>query len=120
MNYKISKILSYITSKTRNPANAPDAWENKVLEEFEKRKSNGEDVKPMAYFEAVDMNGKKYFRFMKAIPTAAVCLRCHGENIEPEIMAKLKETYPNDMATGFKLGDIRGAFTITQSWVETK
>ncbi len=96
--------------KTRNASNAPDAWETKVLNEFDARKAKGEDVKPMAYFEAVDNS----FRFMKAIPTGEVCLKCHGENIAPPIKAKLKELYPDDMATGYKLGDVRGAFTITQ------
>ena len=100
--------------KTRNNSNAPDAWETKVLNKFETRKAKGEDVKPMAYFEAVENNGKKSFRFMKAIPTGEVCLKCHGENIAPPIKAKLQELYPNDMATGYKLGDVRGAFTITQ------
>jgi len=100
--------------KTRNASNAPDNWETKVLNKFDERKANGEDVKPMAYFEAVENNGKKSFRFMKAIPTGEVCLKCHGENIAPPIKAKLKELYPNDKATGYKLGDVRGAFTITQ------
>ena len=100
--------------KTRNSANAPDAWESKILNEFEARKAKGEAVKPMAHFEAVENDGKKNFRFMKAIPTGEVCLKCHGSEIKPGIKAKLQELYPNDKATGFKLGDIRGAFTITQ------
>ncbi|MDH5710713.1 MAG: DUF3365 domain-containing protein [Gammaproteobacteria bacterium] len=100
--------------KTRNPDNTPDEWEIKILNDFEARKTKGEDVKPMAYFAAVDNNGKKAFRFMKAIPTGEVCLKCHGTDIDPTIKAKLHELYPGDMATGFKLGDIRGAFTISQ------
>lgn len=100
--------------KTRNPGNTPDAWETEVLKKFEERKSNGEAVKPMAYFEEVSTQDGKSFRFMKAIPTGKVCLACHGTNIAPNVAAKLKENYPEDKATGFKLGDIRGAFTITQ------
>jgi len=102
--------------KTRNASNAPDDWESKVLNTFEQRKARGEDVKPMAYFEVVEPGGRKYFRFMKAIPTAEVCLKCHGENIAPAVKTRLKQSYPDDMATGFKLGDIRGAFTIIQPW----
>lgn len=100
--------------KTRNASNAPDSWETKVLNKFEERKAKGEAVKPMVHFEVVSGDGKKAFRFMKAIPTAEVCLKCHGSNIAPGIKAKLEKTYPDDRATGFKLGDIRGAFTITQ------
>lgn len=50
---------------------------------------------------------------MKAIPTAALCVKCHGETIDPEVEAKLKALYPNDQARGFKEGDLRGAFTLS-------
>jgi len=106
--------ISRTSLKTRNSSNAPDAWERKVLNDFETRKANGEDVDPMAYFEAVNDNGKKSFRFMKAIPTVEVCLKCHGTEVAPEVIAKLREAYPDDKATDFKLGNLRGAFTITQ------
>ncbi len=102
--------------KTRNPANHPDAWEQHVLETFEKRKAAGEAVKPMAYFERVENDGVASFRFMKAIPTGAVCLKCHGASIDAQVQAKINSLYPDDQATGFKQGDIRGAFTITQPW----
>ncbi len=100
--------------KLRNQGNAPDAWEEAVLKQFEERKAKGEDVKPMAHFAVVEQDGRKVFRFMKAIPTGEVCLKCHGENIAAPIAAKLDELYPGDAARGFKAGDIRGAFTISQ------
>ena len=101
--------------KTRNPENSPDTWETRVLHEFEKRKQSGEDIKPMAYFENVNENGVTSFRFMKAIPTGKPCLQCHGDDISASLSEKIKSSYPDDEATGFKLGDIRGAFTITQA-----
>jgi len=104
--------------KTRNPNNAPDAWETEVLKKFEERAAAGESPAKMAYFEVVEQDGKKAFRFMKAIGmpplSKAPCLKCHGENIDPAVAAKLDELYPNDMARGYKPGMIRGAFTITQ------
>ena len=45
--------------KVRNSSNAADEWENKVLKSFNERKNKGEDVKPMAYFEAVEVKGRK-------------------------------------------------------------
>ena len=101
--------------KVRNPANAPDEWEKEVLERFEARKKTGEDPARMEYFEVVEQNGKRLFRYMKAIPTAEKpCLLCHGSHIEPEVAKELDKLYPHDQARGFKAGDIRGAFTITQ------
>jgi len=100
--------------KLRNPLNQPDPWELKVLQEFEKRKAAGEEIKMLEFAEVVTTEGKKQFRYMKAIPTGKVCLQCHGSHIAPDVEAALKTYYPKDRATSFKQGDIRGAFTITQ------
>jgi hypothetical protein len=100
--------------KLRNPLNEADAWELKVMNEFEKRKAAGEEFKKLEFGEIITTDGKKQFRYMKAIPTEKVCLQCHGSEIEPEEEAALNKFYPHDQATGFKEGDIRGAFTITQ------
>jgi Skp family chaperone for outer membrane proteins len=101
--------------KTRNTAdNAPDAWEAKVLAEFDERRAAGEDVQPMAYAATVTSDDAKTFRFMKAIPTADVCLACHGSDITPEVTAALDERYPDDMARGYSKGEVRGAFTLSK------
>ena len=75
--------------KYRNPNNAPDAWERKVLEDFEKRKAGGEDLKDMEHYEVVDEGGAQYFRYMKAIPLYGVCVNCHGQRIRPDLSAKI-------------------------------
>lgn len=101
--------------KTRNPANAPDAWERSVLEKFDARQKTGEAPQTLEYHEVVEQGGRKAFRWMKAIPTAEVCLKCHGgDSVAPAVEAKLKQLYPTDQARGYAVGDIRGAFTITQ------
>lgn len=98
--------------RTRNDANAPDAWEAAVLEQFEERKAAGEAVTTLEYSEITQQNGNRVFRYMKAIPTDDVCLVCHGQQIPEDLSAKLDELYPNDNARGFSKGDIRGAFTV--------
>jgi len=100
--------------KLRNPANAPDAWEQGVLEQFEARKAAGEPVGSLAYSEVVETAAGKQFRFMKAIPTGKVCLACHGTEPQAAVAAKLDELYPEDRARGFQEGDIRGAFTLVK------
>lgn len=98
--------------KVRNPDNAADAWEKKVLESFEARKAKGEDPATLEHHEVV---GNK-FRYMKAIviPADMPCLKCHGEQLDQAVQTKLKALYPNDKATGYKTGDLRGAITIDQ------
>lgn len=100
--------------KTRNPNNAPDAWETRILEQFEALKAAGNPIDGMAYAEVVDTDGEKTYRFMKAIPTQEVCLACHGTDIDPELAKAIDEAYPEDQARGYSAGDIRGAFTLSK------
>lgn len=101
--------------KYRNPDNAPDEWESAVLRSFEERRAAGEDPAEIDRAEFVERNGERVFRYMKAIPTAELCVNCHGgDEVPPEVEAKLAELYPQDRARGFAVGDIRGAFTIVQ------
>jgi hypothetical protein len=109
-------LISRTSLKYRNPENKPDDWEKKVLEDFEKRKASGEDIKTMEYSEVIThKTGQKIYRYMKPIPTADVCLMCHGEAISEPVVKTLDELYPDDKARGFKKGDIRGAFSVIQT-----
>src|SRR5579883_284170 len=100
--------------KLRQPDNKPDAWEMQQLQSFEQRKAAGENPAAIETGEYVEKDGRKVFRYMKAIPTGELCLNCHGSALKPEVAAKLKALYPADAATGFNVGDLRGAFTITE------
>jgi len=106
--------LSRVSVRNRNPANAPNDWQTAVLEDFERQKSSGKDIATLAWSETVNVDGGREFRFMKAIPTAAVCLNCHGTSLDPAVSGILSDLYPEDSATGFSEGDIRGAFVATQ------
>lgn len=116
---KISKQSGWqikrVSLKPRNPNAAPDAFEEKVLKQFEQAKAAGKNVKTLEYGAKVVENGRPVFRYMKAIPTGGVCLACHGEKLAPTVAKKLQEFYPNDNATGYKAGDIRGAFSFKKS-----
>lgn len=53
--------------------------------------------------------------YMKAIVIQEdVCLKCHGprDAIDPEVLAELGRRYPDDQATGYRQGDLRGAFVV--------
>ena len=96
--------------KTRNAQNSPNIDEIAILQDFAKRLASGEPAKTVSYSNFNAQNGE--YQFMKAIPTGQVCLACHGENISDELQAKIKAHYPQDSATGFKLGELRGAFNV--------
>jgi hypothetical protein len=112
LSHESGWIVARTALKVRNVLNAPDAWEKKVLEEFAARAAAGEDVATLEKSGVVEAGGTKTFRFMKAIRTGEPCLACHGATMKPELEAKVKGLYPEDKATGFAAGDLRGAFTL--------
>ena len=107
--------IARTSMKVRNQKNVPDEWESTVLKQFEQRKAAGESVKSMEYSQTLKTGDKTVYRYMKAIPTTEVCLACHGGNLDEKIAKKVKYLYPKDQATGFNLGDIRGAFTLQKT-----
>ncbi len=101
--------------RLRNPANAPDSVESAVLNEFLERAAAGEPLAKMeTALEQIGAEARKDFRYMKAIPTGELCLTCHGSDIDPKLAARIRAAYPKDQATGFKLGELRGAFTLAK------
>jgi len=107
-------LVGRVSLNNRNPANLPNRWQAAVLEDFERQKAAGEDPASLAWSETVSVDGGKEFRFMKAIPTGPVCLACHGTALSPEVSGVLADLYPQDRATGYSQGDIRGAFVVTR------
>lgn len=101
--------------RVRNPDNQPDAWERQAMKDFQDRNAGGESYKGMQHYEVVSEGGEARFRYLMAIPTQGVCLTCHGETIDPAVEQAIEAAYPNDQARGFEVGDLRGAFTVTQS-----
>lgn len=99
------------SARVRNPANTPDAWEASELSDFDIRFKAGESADRLSSSTMVG----DHYRFMKAIPTAPVCLACHGESIDAGLLKTIKTNYPSDHATGFTLQDIRGAFTLSKA-----
>ncbi len=107
--------VSRVSLKTRNPLiGQPDAWEQVILQEFDEKAKGGADAGKMVAAEIVSEPGGDYFRFMKALPVKPLCLTCHGsdERIPASVQAILAREYPNDRATGYFAGQIRGAVTI--------
>jgi hypothetical protein len=103
--------LSRTSLKPRNPDNAPTDWQEIQLLAMDKQPViNG---KPVEVWQVSEARGQSEFKYMSAIPTQKLCLGCHGKSIKPEVQAKLKKLYPQDKATGFSEGDLRGAFVVT-------
>lgn len=91
--------------KLRNPANAAPEWVAPVLDQY-----LAADGKPDPRVVSISESRTGY---VEPIMLGPQCLGCHGESLTPAVSARLAELYPDDQATGFAAGDLRGVF-----WVE--
>ena len=98
--------------RVRNPSNAPDELERSVLEQFATDLGSGPVDRPLEAVFEIRRGDAVERRYMRAIPTDALCLTCHGKTIAPELAAAIARDYPKDQATGFEQGQLRGAFSV--------
>ena len=91
--------------KLRNPENAPKPWMEPFLDRYE--------ADPGSREPAVVAIDDETVGYVEPIYVQPLCVTCHGTALDPELAAKLAELYPQDQATGYRAGDLRGVF-----WVE--
>lgn len=93
------------TLKPRNPANAPDDKDRAVLEAMAAQSP----PQPAIRWE----DGVAHF--YRPLMIQEVCLKCHGDpaTFPEELTEALASAYPADAATGYALGDLRGAIRVT-------
>ena len=109
--------VARVSLKTRNPLlGTPDAWEQQVLADFDRRAAAGEKPEALEVSEVLAEPAGRYFRYMKAIPVQPLCLTCHGapEAVAVEVRDRIAREYPHDRALGYSAGQIRGAVTVKQ------
>ena len=107
--------VTRVSLKPRNPAiGGADAWEQKVLLDFDRRVEQGEKADNIEHAEIVSEPSGRFFRYMKAIPAGPACMICHGavEKITPASKAQLAYEYPFDKAVGYAVGQVRGAASV--------
>jgi len=104
--------ISRVSARYRNPLNVPEPWQISALEILAAEMPGAPVADPLAlpeHFEADEQGGARY---LKAIAVAPLCLTCHGEVLAAPVAAELSADYPHDRATGYRLGELRGAFSV--------
>ncbi len=103
--------LKRASLRVRNPKDTPDAIEKEILNMYAEQVANGREPEPM-----IEEDGKQLIYAKPILLNNPICLSCHGvpgKDIMPETLEKLQELYPEDRATGHKMGDLRGIWSIT-------
>jgi hypothetical protein len=95
--------LKRVSIKNRNPINAADSSEKIVLDKWDAMLKNNQ---PLPVYE---IEQKRYYK--PILINNEACLKCHG-NVEGDLAKAIHATYPEDKATGYKMGDLRGMIVV--------
>ncbi|HUW50775.1 MAG TPA: DUF3365 domain-containing protein [Sulfuricella sp.] len=104
-----------VGTRVRNPeSGTPDAWNVKALAVFSERMKQGEKPDAMELAEVVTEPSGAYLRYAKAVAVQPMCVICHGssQGIPAGVKARLQAEYPTDKATGYSVGELRGAIVV--------
>lgn len=101
-----------VTMQPRNLANAPDAFEEALLRQFTRQHAEGRLPADTSVW--VGGGADRELRYLRPIIVQQGCLACHGDpaGFAPAIRTALKRHYPDDRATGYAVGDFRGAISV--------
>lgn len=112
-----------VSLKNRNPAASPDSYEAEVLARWLTELVKNQDAPRPTFAQAVltevsETDGqrtgsKTVFRYLEPLYIEKGCLQCHGSQLQAEVQQSLKQLYPEDQATGYTEGDLRGAVSVS-------
>ncbi|MFC4872223.1 Tll0287-like domain-containing protein [Negadavirga shengliensis] len=104
--------IKRVSSKNRNPDNAPNEDEQEVWDAYVYNAENNVDNRP----NIQKIDGGETLLYTRAIQIpSSLCLNCHGEpgkDIDETTLGTIHQIYPEDKATGYKVGDLRGMWSI--------
>ena len=101
-----------VSNKFRNPEDRPDSAEEQILEAYEYNAENG--LKSDPNLQKLE-NGEVLLYTKAIVISGGLCLNCHGEpgkDINAETLKTLESLYPQDLAKGHKVGDLRGMWAV--------
>jgi hypothetical protein len=105
--------LKRVSDRLRNPKNKPDPAEEAALAWFS-LKNSAEAWLPESWVQEVERGGESYYRLYKPLRMGKPCLACHGDPavMDPALVSRLNELYPEDQARMYHEGDFRGLIRV--------
>jgi hypothetical protein len=95
------------SDKVRNMLNAPTEIEREVIAEYQVKHERKQLLTPIVK----DVDGMK--TYYAPILVNEMCLNCHGDRSQIKDYQMIADLYPEDRATGYKLGDLRGIWSVS-------
>jgi hypothetical protein len=108
MEEEHNAYIRRVSDRNRNPENEASEQELDYIEHFKEQVATGKKTEPIVITE------NERSRFYSPILTNKMCLQCHGQpaQMQPEVIKKLQDLYPNDKAVGYSENEVRGLWSI--------
>jgi len=112
-HYSSGIMVRRVGTRVRNTENAPDSIESAVLTAFAAAIAANRAM-PDTAFVTRDVSGNPVTHYLRAIRVQEFCLACHGpaDSISAAVKQVIASRYPEDRATDYRLGDLRGAISV--------
>jgi hypothetical protein len=101
--------IKRVSINNRNPINKANKQETALLNEWSNLVKSG---KPLPSHILVKTSDTSTSYYKPIVINNEACLKCHG-NIEGDLAKAIAIAYPEDKATGYKMGDLRGMIVIS-------
>ena len=98
--------ISRTTDRLRSPLNKPSDAESKIILEFQSSLNKGDLLQPKC------IEKEETYNYYSPIIVSANCLKCHGDKDKMEVYPEILKLYPDDLAINYKVGDLRGIWSI--------
>lgn len=99
-----------VSDKYRNPGNKPGDLDLIVLQAYREQIALGRELRPH-----LEVTGKEVIYYSPITVQNPACLLCHGipgETLDPAGLEVIRSKYPQDLATGYALHELRGLWKI--------
>ena len=109
MSVAFNAKIKRVSDRPRNIDNAANEIELAHINTFKNKLENGEKIDPIINKKVNSVH------FYAPIITDQLCLQCHGNNstdIKLNVLKAIDSLYPNDMAKGYALNQVRGIWSI--------
>lgn len=112
VNEKLPKGVSVkrVSLQNRSALNKPSMDEAQVLQELHTIQTQKKKLPPYLV-KQIDEHTYKFYKPL--VINKQVCLKCHGNIQDKKLASEIATRYPQDKATGYKMGDLRGAVVTT-------
>lgn len=101
--------IKRVSDKNRNALNKANPQELQYMLEAKKELRENGVIRPISHDK-----GDKVVAYYPII-TNDMCLQCHGkpqEDIKAAVLEMIQQKYPNDQATGYGAGELRGIWVV--------